>query len=50
MTTKTYRHYRFGIIISIALAGWLAALGLIAVASPNLGWGIVALILSLIHI
>lgn len=50
MTTKTYRHYRFGIIISIALAGWLAALGLIAVASPNLGWGIVALITAAIWV
>lgn len=50
MTTKTYRHYLFGIILSIALAGWLAALGIIAVTTPNLGWGIVALITGAIWV
>ena len=50
MTTKTYRHYLFGIILSVALAGWLAALGIIAVATPNLGWGIVALLTGAIWV
>ncbi|MGH8464574.1 MAG: hypothetical protein ACRER5_10540 [Pseudomonas sp.] len=50
MTTRTYRHYLFGIILSIALAAWLAALGIIAVTSPNLGWGIVALITAAIWV
>lgn len=50
MTTRTYRHYLFGIIVSIALAAWLAALGIIAVSSPTLGWGIVALITAAIWV
>lgn len=50
MTTRTYRRYLFGIILSIALAGWLATLGIIAVTSPNLGWGIVALITAAIWV
>lgn len=50
MTTKTYRHYLFGIILSIALACWLAALGIIAVANPTLGWGIMGLVVAAIWV
>ena len=38
------KNYLFGIIVSFALAGLVAALGLVAVFSDNLGWGIVALL------
>lgn len=44
MTATPYRNYRFGIGVSLVLASLLAALGLIAVCTPNLGWGVVALI------
>lgn len=50
MTTNPYRPYLFGIIVSFALAGWLAALGIIAVSDPTLGWGIVALITAAIWV
>jgi len=50
MTTTPYRHYLFGLIISIALAGWLAFLGLTAALTPNLGWGIVALLTAAIWV
>lgn len=44
MTATPYRNYRFGIGVSLVLASFLAALGLIAVCTPNPGWGVVALI------
>lgn len=50
MTTTPYRHYLFGLIISIALAGWLAFLGLTAALTPNVGWGIVALLTAAIWV
>ncbi|RRU74084.1 hypothetical protein [Stenotrophomonas maltophilia] len=43
MTDSPYRPYRVGIGVSLLLAVLIAALSLIAVATPNLGWGIVAL-------
>ncbi|MBA0280870.1 hypothetical protein D7Y44_06105 [Stenotrophomonas maltophilia] len=43
MTNSPYRNYRVGIGVSLLLAALIAALSLIAVATPNLGWGIVAL-------
>lgn len=45
-----YRRYLFGIILSIALAGWLAVLGIIAVTSPTMGWGIVGLLTGAIWV
>ena len=50
MTTTPYRDYLFGLIISIALAGWLAFLGLTAALTPDLGWGIVALLTAAIWV
>ncbi|GAB3330466.1 hypothetical protein [Bordetella tumulicola] len=44
MTAKTYRHYLFGIILSIVLAGWIAILGITAVTHPTLGMGIMMLL------
>lgn len=41
MKTKSYL---FGIIVSFALAGFLAFLGLVAVTTDNLGWGMLALL------
>ena len=38
------RNYLFGIIVSFALAGFLAFLGIVAVTADNLGWGVVALL------
>lgn len=43
MTDTRYRNYRVGIGVSLVLAALIATLSLIAVATPNLGWGIVAL-------
>lgn len=43
MTDRPYRNYRAGIGVSLLLAALIAALSLIAVATPNLGWGVVAL-------
>ena len=43
MTDRPYRNYRFGIGVSLVLAAFIATLSLIAVATPNLGWGVVAL-------
>jgi len=43
MTDSPYRTYRVGIGVSLLLAALIATLSLIAVASPNLGWGVVAL-------
>ncbi|MEG0185691.1 MAG: hypothetical protein RR704_19805 [Stenotrophomonas sp.] len=43
MTATPYRNYRFGIGISLLLASVIAALSLVAVCTPNLGWGVVAL-------
>lgn len=37
-------NYLFGIIVSFALATLLASLGLLAVFSDNLGWGMAALL------
>lgn len=50
MTGTRYRPYLFGLIRSFALAGWLAALGIIAVSDPTLGWGIIALITAAIWV
>lgn len=50
MTATPYRHYLFGLIISIALAGWLALLGLTAALTPDLGWGIVAILTAAIWV
>lgn len=50
MTTTPYRDYLFGLIISIALAWWLAFLGLTAALTPDLGWGIVALLTAAIWV
>lgn len=41
---KQIRHYLFGIIVSLLLAGLLAFLGIVFVSSPNLGWGAQALL------
>lgn len=38
------RNYLFGILVSFALAGFLAFLGIVAVTADNLGWGVVALL------
>ena len=43
MTNSSYRNYRVGIGVSLLLAALIATLSLIAVATPNLGWGVVAL-------
>lgn len=43
MTDSPYRNYRVGIGVSLLLATLIGALSLIAVATPNLGWGAVAL-------
>ena len=43
MTDSPYRTYRVGIGVSLVLAALIAMLSLIAVATPNLGWGVVAL-------
>lgn len=43
MTDSSYRNYRVGIGMSLLLAVLIAALSLIAIATPNLGWGVVAL-------
>ncbi|UUS13419.1 hypothetical protein NMB32_15250 [Stenotrophomonas sp. CD2] len=43
MTDSPYRTYRVGIGVSLVLAALIATLSLIAVATPNLGWGVVAL-------
>lgn len=50
MTKTPLRQYIFGIILSIALASWLAALGIIAVTSPTLGWGVMGLIVAAIWV
>ena len=47
MTTKTYRHYLFGIVLSIVLAGWIATLGVTA-TNPTLGMGIMMLLYAAI--
>ncbi len=44
MTTKTYRHYLFGIILSIVLAGGIATLAITAVTNPMMGWGVLVLV------
>ena len=41
---KQIRHYLFGIIVSLLLAGLLAFLGVVFVSTPNLGWGAQALL------
>ncbi|MFY3334889.1 hypothetical protein ACOTEH_31855, partial [Achromobacter xylosoxidans] len=38
------KNYLFGIIVSLVLATLLAFLGLVAVSSDNLGWGMAALL------
>ncbi len=43
MNDSPYRTYRVGIGVSLVLAALIATLSLIAVATPNLGWGVVAL-------
>lgn len=50
MTDSPYRNYRVGIGVSLLLAALIATLSLIAVATPNLGWGVVALITAAIWI
>ena len=48
MTDSPYRNYRVGIGVSLLLAALIATLSLTAVATPNLGWGVVALITAAI--
>ncbi|SOE52111.1 hypothetical protein [Orrella dioscoreae] len=49
-TPISYRRYLAGLILSCLLAAWLALLGLVAVTTPNLGWGAVALITGAIWV
>ncbi len=41
---KNIRGYWFGIAVSLLLAGLVAFLGVVAVSSDNLGWGMAALL------
>lgn len=44
MTTKTYRSYIVGIILSIILAGGIASLAIAAITDSSGGWGIIMLV------
>ncbi|MFK3781574.1 hypothetical protein [Agrobacterium sp. NPDC089420] len=50
MTMENPKRYIFGIIVSFVLATWIAFLAIVAVITPNLGWGAVALLTGAIVI